>query len=535
MTMHSRARIEPELVIDEVIVAESATPVLRISGPVGSPSGQPSTTKPTAEPATLTLTGPRQTLTAPIIVDGGRWSATVPLLSSAWGSPLVAPRSGAYLVSAENTLGTDSAADARLLPLPAPQLVPNVTRISFSRHANALEITFAAPLGDHERGPVRQAALADDYRTSRPEPLDAVFFESFFGHNASCNPLALDREIAATRPGLARYWGVIDASIPVPEGAIALIQGSAEWWRVRAAARLIITNEWLRHRYKRRAHQRVLQTWHGTPLKKLALDRPNHSLRTSAAVWRERTRWSALLSQNADSSRAFRSAYAFRGPLWEIGYPRNDVLARTDAAAGRTTAVRSQLGLTPELAVVLYAPTWRDDRPGEVDHLDVSRFAEQLGSGYVVLLRGHSRSMLPDSEVTGSKATGNEAAGARVIDVTDFPDVSDLFLAADLLVTDYSSVMFDFTVTGKPVFFFTPDLADYRERLRGFYFDLHELAPGPVVSTSAALLEAVLSRDELAPEYAARYAAWRARFSPHDDGGASARVVARLIAEGMLD
>jgi len=121
-----------------------------------------------------------------------------------------------------------------------------------------------------------------------------------------------------------------------------------------------------------------------------------------------------------------------------------------------------------------------------------------------------------------------------VIDVTGYPDVSELFLVADALVTDYSSVMFDFTVTGKPLFFFTPDLEHYQRTLRGFYFDLLPVAPGPIVSDAAELARLVKDRTDVAPEYRERYAAWRERFNPLDDGHAADRVVARLLAEGVI-
>jgi CDP-glycerol glycerophosphotransferase len=118
--------------------------------------------------------------------------------------------------------------------------------------------------------------------------------------------------------------------------------------------------------------------------------------------------------------------------------------------------------------------------------------------------------------------------------VTGYPDVSELFLVADALITDYSSVMFDFTVTGKPVFFFTPDLAHYAQKLRGFYFDLIPVAPGPVVTTVDELVTLVRDRDGVQRQFADKYRAWRERFNPRDDGHAADRVVLRLVAEGII-
>jgi CDP-glycerol glycerophosphotransferase len=112
--------------------------------------------------------------------------------------------------------------------------------------------------------------------------------------------------------------------------------------------------------------------------------------------------------------------------------------------------------------------------------------------------------------------------------------VSELFLVADVLITDYSSVMFDYTVTGKPVFFYVPDLDDYRAKLRGFYFNLIGSAPGPVVRTSAELVSLIRDRDQIARDYADKYRVWQQRFNPRDDGAASERVVKRLLAQRAI-
>src|SRR5690606_37133293 len=169
--------------------------------------------------------------------------------------------------------------------------------------------------------------------------------------------------------------------------------------------------------------------------------------------------------------------------------------------------------------VLLYAPTWRDDRTEMVDFLDPSELAERTGA--VVLVRGHSRTLLP----------GQSATGPRVIDVTGYANVARLMCAADAMITDYSSVMFDFTITGKPIYFLAPDLEHYRSDLRGFYFDLAERAPGPIVRTTDELV-AALGEDP--SRYADRYEAWRKVFNARDDGRAAERVVARIFDRGLL-
>ena len=146
--------------------------------------------------------------------------------------------------------------------------------------------------------------------------------------------------------------------------------------------------------------------------------------------------------------------------------------------------------------------------------------ASDLGDDYVVLLRAHSRT------IRGEAA----AVGSRVIDVTTYPDISDLFLGTDAIITDYSSIMFDFAVTGRPMIFFVPDLDAYRDELRGVYFELGPVAPGPVVMTQDGVLRSIRSMDADRPVYADRYDAWRQRFVPWDDGRSGERVLARLFA-----
>ena len=347
-----------------------------------------------------------------------------------------------------------------------------------------------------------------------------MFFESFYGQSVSCNPHAIDRSLARTRPDIRRYWSVVDGSVAVPEGAVRIIEGSREWWQARGSAPVLVVNDWLRKRFRHRPGRHVLQTWHGTMLKRLALDRGNRGLRTRIAVLRERSRWDAMLAQNAFSARIFRSAYAFRGPIWETGYPRSDVFAMPE----RVAEVKRRIGIPDDKRVVLYAPTWRDDRTEMVDYLDLTSFVGELGDDHVLLVRGHSRTL----------RYGQDLEAEGLVDVTGYPNMADMLLVADVLVTDYSSVMFDFAATGRPMVFFTPDLAHYSEDLRGFYFDLIAEAPGPVVHSREELRDAILEAEAHRPGFEARAAAWAERFTPHDDGHAGDRVVQRMLDAGWL-
>ena len=397
----------------------------------------------------------------------------------------------------------------------------------------------AARFHAHPEGGAAARVLAEIRRLALPAKqrvAEGVFFESYEGRQVSCNPLAIDREIAARFPELPRYWSVTSERTAVPDGATALLAGGSDWFAARRLARLLVVNDWLRFGFRPRRGQTVLQTWHGTMLKRLALSRPHTGLQTRIATKRESKRWSLLLSQNPHSTAQFRVSYAYRGEILETGYPRNDRLARAtlETANGPerielvVRAARQALGVPEGVRVLAYAPTWREHNRGQaaglVDMLDVHALAAELDAPddpWVVVVRGHTR-----TQEFGSYS-GFES---RVIDVSRYPDVNDVVLAADLFVTDYSSTMFDAAVCGVPMAFFVPDLADYRDRERGFTFDFEEAAPGPLLTTREEVIHAARN----GVPYSAAYAAWRERFTLHDDGRAAERVVDALVERGAL-
>jgi len=458
-----------------------------------------------SRPASVELVGPRARVPGALSGRGKTWRAVLPLVASRWGGPELPLPSGAYRIVVSGVELDEPA------PLPVTQLG------ALRAGVEGFRVRIGPPIDPAYDSGEGQDALERRYATRPGGFENAVFFESFYGRNASCNPLAIERELARRAPNVRRYWSVVDLSVSVPEGAIPVVDGSPEWWRARGASRLLVVNDWLRRRFSRRAGQVVLQTWHGTPLKRLALHRPGFDPRRMAAVVKESRRWNVLLAQNPYAARILGKAYAFlTRPIWVEGYPRNDVLTNGDGSA-----TRDALGIRPGEKVVLYAPTWRDDRDEIVDFLDPAALASALDA--VVLVRGHSRTLQP----------GRDAEGPRVVDVTGFPDTSLLLLVADALVTDYSSVMFDYSVTGKPMFFLVPDIEHYRGELRGFYFDLAAHAPGPVVRSQDELVEVMRGHDPDA--YAAKYVAWQAKFNARDDGHAAERVVSRILDQGFVD
>jgi CDP-glycerol glycerophosphotransferase len=313
-----------------------------------------------------------------------------------------------------------------------------------------------------------------------------------------------------------------------PPGVETVVFGTPESIAALESADLVVGNDCISLRWTKRPDATYLQTWHGTPLKRI-----HHDVRPVREGWldnadRDIARWDLLLSPNPPSTERLAHAFGFRGPVHETGYPRNDVLNSPEQDEVRAR-VRADLGIPDGTTAVLYAPTWRDDlvfdRTGGRDFelpIDLRAFTERLGEDHVLLLRLHS--------MVSGRLTPEP--GVPVIDVSDHPQSADLYLAADLLVTDYSSAMFDFAITGKPMVFYTYDLEHYRDDLRGFYFDLAEIAPGPLVRTSTELIQAIADADIRAAEHADTYARFRDTFCSLDDGHATDRVLDLLFPSG---
>jgi CDP-glycerol glycerophosphotransferase len=303
-----------------------------------------------------------------------------------------------------------------------------------------------------------------------------------------------------------------------------------------ARARYVVTNDYFPEWFERRPDQVCLQTWHGTPLKRIGLEAAGARTATPRfqREWEQQVKnWQHVVSPNRFSTPILREAYAIEGELLETGYPRVDLLLRPDREAA-AAALRRRLGVPEGVRVVLYAPTYRDhvvDRRGRhrLDmRLDLEQLHEALGDDTVVLFRQHPYvfdSMPP-------------VPNGFVRDVSRYPDGTELLLAADVLVTDYSSVMFDFANTGRPMLFFAYDLDAYREEIRGFNLDYRATVPGPVLRKSADVAEALRDIDAVRAEHAARYEEFVARFCEFDDGRATERVVDRVfapVAAGVTD
>lgn len=365
--------------------------------------------------------------------------------------------------------------------------------------------------------------LAPQARRGRREPI--VVFDSWGGTRYAGDPRAIF-EALPDDADLEVVWVGEDGQVR-PQGASVVRRDSKRHAEALARARWIVTDHLLPEWWQRATRQRVLQTWHGVPLKRVGVDLPE-DLAIAAPYWlrelrRQARDWHALVTSGPAASKRLRDALGYRGKTLALGAPRNDVHHRPDERDARAAKARRWLGIGPQQHVVLWAPTardagWTGRRRRRVGlHLDIGARDDSRLRDSVFLFHGHPA--LTEAGV---------ALGSGWRDATAVADVADLLTIADVLVTDYSSVAVDFLHTGRALVFFTPDHDEVRRR-PGLAVDWGDTPPGPVTTTSADTLEAVTRAAPSGAPLAPGYTAARDRWCGRTDGQAAARVVRYIL------
>lgn len=367
-----------------------------------------------------------------------------------------------------------------------------------------------------------------------PVQKKVVLFESNLGRNYTGNPRAIYEEFV--RHGLDKeyqcIWFFENTNKKIPGEAKIVKRARLAYLYYMAIGGVWIFDCRQPEFLIKRKETTYIQTWHGTPLKKLALDMERIDSVVSSSIeeyheaFRKNTStWDYLLSQNRFSTEIFRRCFAFgEKPILEIGYPRNDILFRNNTKE-YANKLKEKFGIPLDKKVILYAPTWRDNafhsqgRYKFVSPLDFDEARKKLGDEYVLLVKYH---YLVADQIDWSAYEG------FVYSFDEKMDIARLYLAADMLITDYSSVMFDYSLLRRPMLFFAYDLEDYKDNLRGFYFDFLAEAPGPISKDTKQLLEDILQYDE--NQWKERYDAFAAKFNHADDGQASAKIM-ELVKE----
>jgi CDP-glycerol glycerophosphotransferase (TagB/SpsB family) len=355
----------------------------------------------------------------------------------------------------------------------------------------------------------------------RPLDADLVVYCAYWGRGYTCNPAAIHAKARELAPRLRSVFLVEpDQAHTVPKDIEYAVIGSAKYWEVLARAKYLVNNANFADAVVKRPGSVHLSTQHGTPLKKMGVDQATYPVVAAATgsfakLLARVDRWDYNLTSNRHSTQMWERAFPAAHETLEYGYPRNDVYYT--ATADDVARVRRELGIPEGSTAVLYAPTHRDHHTGFETGLDLEAFCEEAGEDVVVLLRAHYF-----YDRGRAKSTG------RIIDVTAHRSSEDVCLAADALITDYSSIMFDYANLDRPVVVYVDDWDVYRET-RGVYFDLPKSPPGPVARTPEELARVFSDGSWRGPESRAARAAFRERFCQFDDGLAAERVVRRVL------
>ncbi|MDO4517715.1 MAG: CDP-glycerol glycerophosphotransferase family protein [Bacillota bacterium] len=373
-----------------------------------------------------------------------------------------------------------------------------------------------------------------------------IVFETFMGRQYGCNPRAIYEYML----GDSRFddfnfiWVLMDPDkakdIPQSHRIQVVKPKTEEYFRAYAKAKYAVINSNLNYGIEKKDEQIFLQTWHGTPLKRLRCDieiDQGNALNTLDEIKQKNdldvSRYDYFLSPSAFASEKFKTAFNLHALgkediVVETGYPRNDLLFNFDE--DYVAKVKDSLGISGDKKIILYAPTFRDnmhDGGGYTydTHLDFQSLQQEVGDEYVVLFRAH---YFVASQFDFSKYEG------FVYDVSKLDDITPLYAISDMLITDYSSVFFDYANLKRPIIYYMYDMEEYATGIRGFYLDLEEL-PGPIVKTEDDLIKAIksLALDQESikgfQDYGEKYDAFNARYNYLDDGHASKRVADILL------
>lgn len=363
----------------------------------------------------------------------------------------------------------------------------------------------------------------------RPVKSNWVLCESFFGKSYSDSPKYLYEYLAKTYPGKYRFIWVLNEKKKLPYPATRVKRFSIRYAYYLARCKYYFFNVRQPGWVRKREGNVFLETWHGTPLKKLVFDQEEVCAASplyKAQFYKNSRMWDFLVAANAFSANIFRSAFLYENRILEYGYPRNDILHAKDKEE-KAEQIKQRLHLPKGKKVILYAPTWRDDEFYEKGkykfqlQLNLWQLKEALGDQYIILLRAHY--YIADAIDT----TGLEGFAYNV---SKYDDISELYLISDLLITDYSSVFFDYANLRRPILFFTYDLEKYRDVLRGFYIKMEEEVPGPLLFTTEEVITAIQTIDDVSARYAQKYEQFYQKFCSYEDGHASENIIKEVFS-----
>ncbi len=349
-----------------------------------------------------------------------------------------------------------------------------------------------------------------------PKDENKAVCQSYYGRGYSDSPKAIADELLSR--GWKVYWtvkgGAEAATLPPGVTPIRLDSPRAIYHLCTAGVWVDNSRKWAYT--QKRGSTCYVQTWHGFPLKRIEGDAQDALPPDYLRAAKKDSRMADLfLSNSRFLTEIYRRAFWYQGDVLEEGFPRNDILARPHPELEEK--VRRTLGLPGEKRLLLYAPTFRKDKGLEAYDMDYARCVKALerrfGGEWLILAKLHPN--------IAEKASQLDLDPRYIVNASGYPDIQELYLACDGLVTDYSSVMFDYLITGKPCFLYVNDLAAYKAD-RNFTFDIDKL-PFPRAEDNGQLEAILLGYD--AQEQARRMEAFNREFGLRETGAAARRTV----------
>ncbi len=355
-----------------------------------------------------------------------------------------------------------------------------------------------------------------------------IIFESFRGQYYNDSPKYIYEYLYENYNDNYEFiWIINDKKKKIPGSPKKIKRYSLSYYYYMARSKFWVINLRQPRRLVKRNEQVILSTWHGTPLKKLGLDIDEIYSATpniKEHYVSDASKWDYLVSANRYSTDILRRAFRYTGEVLEYGYPRNDVLYRNNSELSQR--IKENLGLPLDKKIILYAPTWRDDEYYDVGQykfdlkLELDKLQKELGEEYIVLVRTHY--FIADNlDLTSI----NQFA----FNVSYYDDISELYLISDILITDYSSVFFDFANLMRPILFYVYDYEKYSSQLRGFYIDMEKDIPGPLLFTTEEVIDSIQNINNISEDYKEKYDDFFNRFCCLDDGYVSKRIVEKVF------
>ncbi|MEU6402450.1 bifunctional glycosyltransferase family 2 protein/CDP-glycerol:glycerophosphate glycerophosphotransferase [Streptomyces sp. NPDC046985] len=377
----------------------------------------------------------------------------------------------------------------------------------------------------------RKIQVYERMLTRLPIRKGTVVFESHLGKQYSDSPRAVFEELRRRGTPITPIWSYTgERPRDFPKDAELVRRWSWGYLKALAQAEFWIDNQGYPLRLPKRPETTYIQTWHGSALKRMGYDEPGLRMLSETEqrdYQKALERFDHFVVRGEHDVRTLARAYRIpEHKLLRTGYPRNDALVRarqSGAPDPQAREIAERLGVEPGRKVLLYAPTFRARADGRVKDFefpfDVEEFAGRYGDDYTLLVRAHylNRLTLPPS------------VAGRVIDVSAEPDITPLMLLADALITDYSSVMFDYALLQRPLVFFAYDWEEYAQDTRGTYFDLLSEAPGPVPRTPEELFGVLDDLSGVRTAYEARLKEFVDKYGEYDRGDAAAQIVDRFF------